>query len=221
MWRQWVNTVICQDFLFIYFLLIFFVSADPTFSSLFLFFNLYPRISIPIQLKMTAQFCGFHLPSSFYWGLAPYLALGIIHILMGSFPVTAHGTLGVRLEPWPLMRHAEIYATGKKVLKTQGFTSDGGNSASLPSVSSTSLFYFQVHYVIFPSFLSILISFKASVDILCWNVVCFTVWLTQVLCKLNFRYFFKPLCVAKNVPRVGWLCFCGRERIKDEWEVER
>lgn len=141
-----------------------FVSTDPTFSSLFLFFffNFYSRISIPIRLKTTGQFGGFHLPSSFSGGLAPYLALGIIHILMGSFPVTAHGTLGVRPELWPLMRHAEIYATGKKGLKTQGFTSDGGDSASLPSftVSSTSLFYFQLHHVIFPSFLSILISFK-------------------------------------------------------------
>lgn len=94
---------------FILFFCWFFLSLLTLPSPLFsLFFNLYPRISIPIQLKMTAQFCGFHLPSSFYWGLAPYLALGIIHILMGSFPVTAHGTLGVRLEPWPLMRHAEI-----------------------------------------------------------------------------------------------------------------
>lgn len=75
----------------IFFFLPIFFSLLTLPSPLISIFNLYPRKNRPIQLKMTGQFCGFYLLSSFYWGLAPYLALGIIHILIGSLPVTAHG----------------------------------------------------------------------------------------------------------------------------------
>lgn len=110
MWRPWVNAVICRNWFFVYF----FVSTDPTFSSYFNFFNLYPRINVPIPLKVTGQFLDFtcpHLSAGvllfiWLWGLSIFWAEDSWWLHMDTF--------GVRREPWPLMRHAEIYAIGKE-----------------------------------------------------------------------------------------------------------
>lgn len=131
-------------------LAIFFVSSEPIFFSHFHFFNLYLRINVAIQLKVTGQFCRFH------WGLAPYLALEIIPVLTEGFWLLAHGHF--RCSP----RVSATNETCRNICHWQKKKNSENTGIHLwwwelcLITFLYQLFYlfrFQLHHDIFPSFL--------------------------------------------------------------------